>query len=52
MKMDIDYLPIDLMHMTQRQVQNALTQDFVFKSNCPVGRILRWTAGVFGGCHG
>lgn len=49
MKMDIDYLPIDLMHMTQRQVQNALTQEFVFKSNRPVGGFWRWTAGVFGG---
>jgi len=49
LKMDIDYLPADLMTMNQRQLQNAVTQEFVFRSNDP-SRLSRWhwTAGIFG----
>lgn len=33
MLMDQDYLPQDYMHLIQRQFQNAMTQEFVFRSN-------------------
>lgn len=46
MLMDIDYLPIDYMHMEQRQFQNALTQEFSLKSNN--ASRWHWTFGVFG----
>ncbi len=46
MLMDIDYLPTDYMHMEQRQLQNAYTQEFTLKSN-NTGR-WHWTFGMFG----
>lgn len=45
MLMDIDYLPQDYMHLEQRQLQNALTQEFVLKSNRPSR--WHWTVGAF-----
>lgn len=46
MKMDQDYLAADLMTLGERQLQNALTQEFVVKSN----NHSRWhyTFGLFG----
>ena len=46
MLMDIDYRPLDYMHLEQRQLQNALTQEFVLRSNRPSR--WQWTAGAFG----
>lgn len=46
MLMDQDYLPEDYMHLSQRQLQNALTQEFVFKNNS--SGIWHWTAGAYG----
>lgn len=45
MAMDIDYLPQDFMHLTQRQLQNGLTQEFVLKSKRE--SIWHWTNGIF-----
>lgn len=45
MLMDIDYLPVDYMHMEERQLQNALTQEFAFKSNH--SSFWHWTFGAF-----
>lgn len=45
MLMDQDYLPEDYLHLTQRQLQNSLTQEFVFKSNDQ--SIWHWTSGAF-----
>ncbi|MCO6024726.1 TonB-dependent receptor [Prevotella cerevisiae] len=47
MFMDQDYLPQDFMHLQQKQLQNALTQEFNFKSNRPVGGFWNWTVGTF-----
>ena len=46
MLMDIDYLPADNMHLTQDQLQNALTQELIVKT----GGNRRWrtSSGVFG----
>ena len=46
MLMDIDYMPQDYMHMEQRQLQNALTQEFSFKSrnHSP----WHWVVGAYG----
>ena len=46
MLMDIDYLPVNNMHLIQEQLQNGLTQEFVVKT----GKDRRWrtTSGVFG----
>jgi len=46
MKMDIDYLPYSYMRMEQRQLQNALTQEFTLRSRGE--RRWQWTAGIFG----
>lgn len=46
MLMDIDYRPLDYMHLEQHQLQNALTQEFVLKSNRPSR--WQWTVGAFG----
>lgn len=46
MMMDQDYLPEDFMHLEQRQFQNALSQEFVVKSN-NFSR-WHWTIGAFG----
>ena len=46
MMMDIDYDPMDFMHMEERQFQNAFTQEFVLKGNRP--SIWHWTLGAFG----
>lgn len=46
MMLDIDYMPIDLMHMEQRQLQNSLSQELVLKSNKP--GMWQWTTGAFG----
>ena len=45
MLMDQDYLPLDMMHLEQRQHQTALTQEFTFKGNA---NFWHWTAGMFG----
>ncbi|MBQ9284684.1 MAG: TonB-dependent receptor [Bacteroidaceae bacterium] len=45
MLMDIDYRPLDYMHMTQAQLQNAITQEFTAKSK--TDGIWRWTNGAF-----
>ena len=46
MLMDIDYLPVNNMHLIQEQLQNGLTQEFVVKT----GGNRRWrtSSGVFG----
>jgi iron complex outermembrane recepter protein len=46
MLMDIDYLPIDYMHIGQRQLQNVCTQEFTLKSNNTSS--WHWTFGIFG----
>lgn len=46
MLMDIDYLPTDFMHMEERQLHNAFTQEFALKGNHR-GRY-HWTLGAFG----
>ncbi len=46
MIMDQDYLPQDYMHLRQKQLMNALTQEFTLKSNT-VGA-WQWTSGLFG----
>lgn len=48
MQMDIDYLPEDWMYMRQREVENALSQEFMLKSTKPVGNFWRWTLGAIG----
>ena len=45
MLMDQDYLPLDYMHLEQRQFQNAITQEFSFKSNTKC--FWHWTTGVY-----
>ena len=45
MLMDIDYRPLDYMHMEQAQLQNALTQELTLKSNTQ-GR-WHWTTGAY-----
>ena len=45
MLMDIDYRPLDYMHMEQAQLQNAVTQELTLKSNTQ-GR-WHWTTGAF-----
>lgn len=49
MLMDIDYQPVDYMHMEESQFQNAFTQELVLKSRRPVGGFWNWTLGAFGG---
>ena len=46
MMMDIDYQPVDFMHMEERQFQNAFTQEFVLKGN--QNNRWHWTLGAFG----
>ena len=46
MLMDQDYMPIDYMHLTQRQFQNALTEEITVKSKGD--RRWKWTFGLFG----
>ncbi len=48
MLMDIDYLPVDYMHMDERQFQNAFTQEIALKSRRPVGGVWNWMLGAFG----
>ena len=45
MLMDIDYRPLDYMHMAEKQLQNSITQELVHKSH-RVG-IWQGTTGVF-----
>ena len=45
MLMDQDYLPEDFMHLEQRQFQNALSEELVFKGNRQ--GMYHWTAGLF-----
>lgn len=45
MMMDQDYLPQDYMSLEQRQFQNAITQEFTFKSN--TRSFWHWTTGVY-----
>lgn len=47
MLMDQDYLAADYMHILQKQLDNAVTQEFTFKDNRPVGGFWHWTLGVF-----
>ncbi|MDO4160895.1 MAG: TonB-dependent receptor [Prevotellaceae bacterium] len=46
MLMDQDYLPIDYMHLEQRQLMNAITQEFSFKSRN--NSAWQWTTGIYG----
>lgn len=46
MMIDVDYQPIDLFHMEQRQLQNSLSQEFTFKSKKQGA--WHWTTGAFG----
>jgi len=46
MMMDQDYTQQDFMHLEQRQFQNALTQEFSFRSRGQ--RRWQWTAGAYG----
>ena len=45
MLMDIDYRPQDYMHLTQKQLQNALTQELTLKSKNDGP--WQWTTGAF-----
>ncbi len=45
MMMDIDYRPLDYMHLDQAQLQNALTQELSLKSRTEGP--WRWTTGAF-----
>ena len=45
MLMDQDYTSTDYMHLTQRQLQNALTEELTVKST--TAGIWRWTSGAF-----
>ncbi len=45
MLMDIDYTPDDFMHLEQRQLQNAFTQELTLRSNRE--KRWRWTTGAF-----
>lgn len=44
MMMDQDYTPIDYMHLTQRQFQNALTEELAIKNNH--NKLWHWTFGA------
>lgn len=46
MEMDQDYLPQDYMHLEQRQLMNALTQEFTVKSTHE--GVWRHTSGIYG----
>lgn len=46
MEMDQDYLPLDMMRLNERQLHNALTHEFVWKSTGE--RRWNYTTGVFG----
>lgn len=46
MNMDQDYLPQDYMHLQQRQLMNALTQEFSLKSRNDGA--WKWTSGMYG----
>ncbi len=46
MEMDQDYMAADYMHLGQRQLMNALTQELSFKSNKK--SLWQWTAGIYG----
>ena len=45
MLMDIDYRPLDYMHLTQAQLQNAVTQELTLKSRTTGP--WHWTTGAF-----
>ncbi|GAA6528437.1 TonB-dependent receptor [Segatella asaccharophila] len=47
MFMDQDFLPQDLLHLRQKELQNAFTQEFDFKGNHAVGGFWHWTVGTF-----
>ena len=47
MLMDQDYLAADYMHILQKQLQNAMTQELTWKSHRPVGGFWHWTIGAF-----
>ncbi|MDD7318205.1 MAG: TonB-dependent receptor [Prevotella sp.] len=44
--LDVDYQPIDLLHVEQRQLQNSLSQELTLKSNRKGA--WQWTTGAFG----
>lgn len=46
MTMDQDYLPQDFMHLNQKQLMNAITQELTLKSNTKGA--WQWTSGVYG----
>ena len=46
MRMDQDYLPADMMRLTERQWQNALTQEIILKST--TDHFWHYTFGVYG----
>lgn len=46
MMMDQDYLPQDYMHLNQRQLMNAVTEELTLKSNTKGA--WQWTAGLYG----
>ena len=46
MRMDQDYLPADMMRLTERQWQNALTQELILKST--TDHFWHYTFGMFG----
>ena len=47
MLMDQDYLPEDYMHLEQRQLQNAMTEELTLKSRDAVGGFWHWAVGGF-----
>lgn len=46
MRMDQDYTPLDYMHLRQKQLQNALTEELALKGNNNHG--WKHTSGIFG----
>lgn len=46
MKMDVDYLPQDFMHLRQRQIQNSITEELFIKSKN--NSRWQWAFGAFG----
>jgi len=46
MTMDQDYLPQDYMHLNQRQLMNAVTEELTLKSNTKGA--WQWTVGLYG----
>ncbi|MDR1699199.1 MAG: TonB-dependent receptor [Prevotellaceae bacterium] len=47
MKMDNDFTPVPIFALTQKQKQNAVTQEFILKSNNQ-SKPYQWVSGAFG----